>query len=281
MLIFINNVQSFDFSLILIITIVIILLFILIIIVLLFISQKRYFKHREQVRSIEQAFSQELLQAQLEIQEQTLHHVSEEIHDNIGQVLSFVKLNLGTIKGLSDDEKNDRIGESKDLVAQAISDLRDLSRSLSKDNISTRGLLQTIRDETERIGKSGLVNINLHIDGDVFSLGEQRELVLFRILQESVNNTLKHSGADNLKICLQYCSDLFTLTLSDNGSGFDIGVAESKNGSGLKNIRNRANLIGAEVGIISVVGQGSEIRVSLNPFDKKTYADGNYSGSPG
>lgn len=237
--------------------------------------------NKQDQENLKFTFHQELMQAQLEIQEQTLNNVSLEIHDNIGQILSFVKLSMGTIKALSNEEKDERINENRELIAQAINDLRDLSKSLSKDNIATKGFIPTIETEVNRISKSGLINIELQIEGDAFALGDQRELVLFRILQESLNNTLKHSGADFVKISLLFCSDLFTLTVSDNGSGFDYQDAKSKNGSGLKNIRNRANLIGADVKINSAVGKGSQITVSLNPFEQQTYAHGNYSGSPG
>jgi signal transduction histidine kinase len=248
---------------------------------LLYISMynKRKKKHLDEKVNMQQAFSREILQAQLEVQEQTFQNVSQEIHDNIGQVLSFVKLNLATLGGLSAREQETRITESKDLVAQAINDLRDLSKSLSKDHILNLGLTQTVQAEVERISKSGLINVQLRVDGHTLSLGGQRELVLFRIVQESINNTLKHSGAATLNIGLHYSKDLFTLTLSDDGSGFDPVLAEGKNGSGLKNIRNRANLIGAGVKISSEVGKGSEICVSLNPIDNQTYASGNYPGS--
>lgn len=241
--------------------------------------KNKQLKNEQEQEQLKATFNQELLKSQLEIQEQTLQNVSEDIHDNIGQVLSFVKLNLATTKGLEDEQKDERIAENRELLAQAISDLRDLSKSLSKQNISSRGFVQTIQIEIDRIIKSGLIQIEFSIKGDIINLGDKRELVLFRILQESINNVLKHSGANHLKISLHYSADLFTLTLSDDGSGFDTQFAEGKNGAGIKNIRNRAILIGAEVKINSAVGKGSEVILHLNPIDSQTYAHGNYPGS--
>jgi len=263
-----------------IVTAIILLLAIAMIMLLLAVyyanTKKRLIREKEALKA---TFEQTILKTQLEIREQTLHNVSQEIHDNIGQVLSFVKLNLGTAVGLNNAEKDEKITESKDLVAQAIGDLRDLSKSLSLDHISTNGFVQTIKTEVQRINKSKLIEITFKQDGEYYGLGEQKELVLFRIVQEAINNTLKHSGAKYLTVSLQYSQDLFTLTVLDDGSGFDPKEAVAKNGSGLKNIQNRANLIGAEVSINSEAGKGSEIRVSLNPLEQQVYVNSTYSGS--
>src|SRR5471030_464681 len=263
-----------------IVTAIILLLAIAIIMLLLAVyytnTKKRLIREKEILKA---TYEQTILKTQLEIQEQTFHNVSQEIHDNIGQVLSFVKLNLSTVAGLTESEKDDKITESKDLVAQAIGDLRDLSKSLSFDHISSNGFIETIKTEVQRINKSKLVKIIFNLDGNYYSLGEQRELVLFRIMQESVNNALKHSGAKYLTVNLQYSTDLFTLTVLDDGSGFDHKEAMSRNGSGLKNIKNRASLIGAEYKINSVVGQGSEIKVTLNPAQQKFYVNSTHTSS--
>jgi len=263
-----------------IVTAIILLLAIAIIMLLLAVyytnTKKRLIREKEILKA---TYEQTILKTQLEIQEQTFHNVSQEIHDNIGQVLSFVKLNLSTVAGLTESEKDDKITESKDLVAQAIGDLRDLSKSLSFDHISSNGFIETIKTEVQRINKSKLVKIIFNLDGNYYSLGEQRELVLFRIMQESVNNALKHSGAKYLTVNLQYSTDLFTLTVLDDGSGFDHKEAMSRNGSGLKNIKNRASLIGAEYKINSVVGQGSEIKVTLNPVQQKFYVNSTHTSS--
>jgi signal transduction histidine kinase len=83
------------------------------------------------------------------------------------------------------------------LVAQVINDLRDLSKSLSYEHIIQLGLVQTMEIEAGRINKSGIIKVELAIGGDAHNLGEERELVLFRIFQEALNNALKHSGQNS------------------------------------------------------------------------------------
>jgi len=235
--------------------------------------RNRQLKNKQEQDEREAAFQQELLKTQIEIQEQTLEYISKEIHDNITQVLSFVKLSLASVGNTVDDNKKAKINESRELIAQSITDLRDLSKSLSFEHIATVGLVKTIEMEVEKINKSGLLKVSLLTEGQIYSLGEQRELVLFRIYQEAINNALKYANAKHFKINLHYRADLFNLTLEDDGAGFSPDLLNNKSGSGLRNMENRAALIGGKAVIDSVPGMGCRIHVSLNPF-KQFYADG-------
>jgi signal transduction histidine kinase len=236
--------------------------------------RNKQLKNKQEQEQQQSAFRQELLKAQIEMQEQTLLYVSREIHDNVTQVLSFVKLSLALAADGSAPVKQTKINESRELVAQAITDLRDLSKSLSFEHITRIGLLKTIEIETGRINKSGIIKVNLLAEGDVYPLGEQRELVLYRIMQEALNNTLKHAGARHFKISLQYQPELFNLTLEDDGNGFPANLPGNNNGSGLKNMESRASLIGAVATIDSSPGKGCCIKVALNPLEQRLYTDG-------
>jgi len=236
--------------------------------------RNKQFINKQEQEKLQSAFRQELLQAQIEVQEQTLVHISREIHDNITQVLSFVKLSLAMIANADDDQKQTKINESRELVAQVITDLRDLSKSLSFEHIINLGLFKTIGLEVKKINKTGIIKAKLLTEGEKYSLGEQRELVLFRIFQEALNNTLKHSGAKHFKISLQYNSEMFNLTLEDDGAGFSPNSLINSSGSGLKNIENRATLIGAVATIDGSPGKGCCINVTLNPFQQRLYPNG-------
>jgi signal transduction histidine kinase len=232
-------------------------------------------KHVEEKALLEAEFQQELLKTQVEMQEQTLNHISREIHDNVTQVLSFVKLNLAIPAKATPEEAEQKISESRNLVAQVINDLRDLSKSLSYEHIMQLGLVKTMEIEAGRINKSGIINIELAIGGNAQSLGEQREVVLFRIFQEALNNALKHSGAKQLKISLDYFEHFFNLTIQDNGAGFSVD-ALANGGSGLRNIVNRAALIGAAADIDSAPGKGCCIKITIDPLTQHTHANGNH-----
>ena len=236
--------------------------------------QKRQGQNKVERDAMRANFRQEFLKARLEMQEQTFAHVSRELHDNVNQVLSFVKLNLAMIN-IKDSEQQLKINENRDLIAQVITDLRDLSKSLSFEHITKQGLVKTIENEVNKLNKSGLINASLLVEGDPYPLGEQSELVLFRILQEALNNAIKHSGANHLKISLQYIPEMFNLTVEDDGVGFLINSLDHSTGSGLINIENRATVIGAVASINSSPGRGCSVNVTLNLLQQRIYIDGN------
>jgi signal transduction histidine kinase len=262
-------------------TIELVSIFFIVLIAIIIITAILYYNRKRRHKIDLSNFKTVLLQTQIEVQEQTLNHTSREIHDNITQVLSFVKLNLAMAGSVNENEKQFKIDESRELVAQVINDLRNLSKSLSFEHIAELGLIKTIEIEAGRINTSGLLNIELIIEGDDFPLGEERELVLFRIFQEALNNTLKHAQAKHLKISLQYSKEIFNLILEDDGNGFGPNDLNNIGGSGLKNMQNRAALIGAVAIIDSLPGKGCSIKVTLNPLEQHIYADGNYPNSPG
>ena len=211
--------------------------------------------------------NQELLQSQLEIQEQTLHKISQEIHDNIGQVLSLAKLTIGTIDPNQPEGIQQRVNDSRNLVGKAIHDLRDLSRSMNTAYISEMGLLRSIEYEVEMIRKTGKYNIVLNVDGKPVKLDGQKELILFRIIQEVLNNILKHADAKTVTIQVSYEPQHFSITITDDGKGFDITLLDNgKNstfGLGLRNMQNRAQLVGASFSLASIPGKGTTVSISL------------------
>lgn len=264
-----------------IITLVIFLLICYFIVMLMAYFNKRKKVFMREKQELQHHYQQELLKTQIEVQEQTLINISREIHDNISQVLSFVKLSLAAGPQLSPEEKDEKMQESRELIAQAINDLRGLSRSLSFEHIQQLGLITSLEIEIDRINRSKLIEAGLEINGQVYSLGEQRELVLFRIFQEALNNTLKYAHAKHLKISLQYSDKLFNLTIADDGEGF-LPEERRASGLGLKNMVSRAALIGAHAEIISAPGEGCCIRINLNPLiEQHTHAEGTYPDSAG
>lgn len=228
-------------------------------------------RHRKLLREKEQlrlSYERELLKSQLEIQEQTFKHISQEIHDNIGQMLSLAKLNISTMDPSRPDGLEQKISDAKKLVGQAIYDLRNLSHGLSTDYIADMGLARAIEHELEMIRKSGVYDTVLEWDGKPYSLDKQRELIIYRILQETLNNIIKHAASQKIIIHLQYSPEEFTLTITDNGKGFDLTPLNHNTsyGLGIKNMYNRAKLMGAGFQISSTLGEGTSVVLSV-PVD--------------
>jgi two-component system NarL family sensor kinase len=216
--------------------------------------------HANEKQQLQLAFQQALLQTQLEIQEQTLKTISEEIHDNVGQVLSLAKLNLNTL----DNANDQKIQDTKNLVSKAINDLRNLSRSLHGDRIAELGLLQSITDELNILQNSGQFATHLKVMGNVYKMELQKEMVLFRIVQEAMNNAIKHSEAKNITVQMDYQPQLFCIIISDDGTGFDAeALAGGKAGIGLTSMKNRIALIGGNIEMNSILNNGTTICITL------------------
>jgi signal transduction histidine kinase len=234
----------------------------------LFLYQRRqhaYIQEKEELRNV---YQKELLKAQLEMKEQTLYTVSQEIHDNIGQILSLVKLNLNTVV-LEDNRSQaaQKISTTKELVSKAIQDLRNLSKTLNSEHVSHQKLSHSLQFELDLIGRTGIYTTKLQVEGTEKSLDPQKQLILFRIVQESLNNIIKHAQAQHISIILHYLNNRLMLTIQDDGKGFEKVNLQERNGhekgTGLRNMYNRAQLIGASFDITSTPGKGTSVQLSL------------------
>lgn len=238
----------------------------------LFIYQKRQHKHIQETQALQARFNHEILQAQLEIQEQTFKNISQEVHDNIGQVLSLAKLNVTTMDVNDTGSLKEKIGNSKQLLTKAIQDLRDLSKSLNTDYVKEMGLLKSVEYELDLLRKSAAVETSLDVNGRYFRLKPQEELIIFRIVQEIINNIIKHAEAKTIAVAIHYDPVLFKLDIVDDGKGFDASTVGSKDisGIGIKNMHNRTNMIGATFDLQTTPGNGTSVTLTLPISDSKT-----------
>jgi two-component system, NarL family, sensor kinase len=228
--------------------------------VLMFIYQKRRLQYLKEKDRMQAQFQQELLRTQLEIQEQTFRTISQEIHDNIGQMLSLAKLNLNTVDLHKETQAVEKISDAKALVSKAIQDLRDLSKSLNTDTIAASGLLNAIEAELNLLQKTGALQTAFHVSGTPVRLDAQKELILFRMVQEALHNVIKHAQAMNVRVNAVFEYGHLKLLITDDGCGF-VQNTSLVYGSGLRNMQNRSKLIGADWQIESAAGQGTTIRI--------------------
>jgi signal transduction histidine kinase len=229
----------------------------------IFFYQKRRIAHINEITSVTTKFQQTLLQSQLEIKEQTLKHIAFELHDNLGQIASLIKINLNTLR-LEDYENSvQKIEATKELIRQLIADLKFLSISLNGDRIAKLGLMRGLQDETDRLNKTGQFKATLVADDPIPSLNENTTVILYRMAQEILNNIVKHSAANHVHISLHFKEKLFTLVIKDNGVGFNPEDKMKSGGSGLINLTSRAKLIQAMFSIQSSAGNGTRICIEL------------------
>lgn len=207
----------------------------------------------------------EVNNARNEIQQATLNTISQEIHDNVGQLLSLTKMQLNLIEQSPQKDEN-LISEAKDNISKAMTDLRDLAKGMSSDRIKLLGLFDSVVQEAQRINKVGRLEIMVHNSGIKKEPEHQKQLVLFRVIQECFQNIIKHANASRVEVNFTYHPQHFEITVADNGVGFDYypGTAAAE-GLGLMNIFNRVQLVGGEANLKTAIGEGTTVFISV-PF---------------
>lgn len=259
--------QGQEIYIIIVIGAVLALLLVGFIVSILFLYQRRQHRQEQELMRLKEEYEREVLRSQLEIQEESFKTIGQELHDNIGQMLSVVKLSLAVLPLTKDHPAWEPIQISRQVLNKAMTDLADLTKSLHTDRIAQVGLADSIQFELESLRRTGLVEIDFSINGPEQHLDEQKSIFLFRIFQENINNILKHAKARKVTVALQYTDDEFIMRIADDGVGFN--VEEKKNsalstaGVGLKSIFNRAKLIGATLTMHSEPGKGTIVTIQL------------------
>ncbi len=239
------------------------LIFLIVVIIIAVIKyQNRIKYHSQQVRDLEYNYQQEILKAQLEVQEQTIGDIAREIHDNIGQILSLIRLNMSTINVEEAEPAKRKIITSKELLDQAIEDLRNLAKRLNAEFVGRQKLSESLRLQLEALQKTEIYHTTLEVHGDEVALPAEKKLILVRIVQEALNNIIKHAEAKNISVLLMYLPDKLILSLKDDGRGFDL-TQNADNGTGTINMAYRAKLIGAIFSVQSKPGEGTLIQIVL------------------
>lgn len=242
---------------------VMILLLLGFILVILFLYRKRQMNFTIQLESIKANAERELLKTQLEIQEQTFQYISRDIHDNIGQFISLAKLQLNTLDYNELNLVKEKVVHSADLLTQALDDLRDLSRSLSSDLIRNNGLVAAIELQVAYLRKLEVPEVQFDVLGENRFMDEQKEIFILRIIQEAINNIVRHSDARKVNILLSYKLSHLSLSVQDDGKGFDGSVVLNPKSTGIANMTKRARLIGAMIDIHSSLGAGTTVNLSV------------------
>ena len=250
----------------LIVTTLLILFLVALISTILYLYQKKRITFVKNFEAAKLDYERNLLKTQLEIQEHTFQNISREIHDNISLSLTLAKLNLNTLTVGNNSYSIDSIENTVALISNAIRDLSNISKSLNSEVISSHGLISAVEVEIEKIKKCSKHEISFEINGEPKFLDPRKELILFRIAQEALNNILKHAEAKNIKLQLNYVTEAVNLKIEDDGIGFDPTSATGHDNRSLKagliNMRSRADLINGSCNIESVPLVGTKISVT-------------------
>jgi signal transduction histidine kinase len=196
--------------------------------------------------------------AVMETQEQERKRIAEDLHDSLGHLLSTAKLNLQTVP----DPQKQFVENSLQLLNQASEEIHNITFNLMPRTLEEGGLVAALHELAAKVTNSGKVKILLHVhDIDRFVLEKQSQFNIYRIIQEAVNNILKHAEASEINIQLIGQANHMTIMIEDDGKGFDTGA--KKSGRGLKNIVTRSLWLKGNINIDSTPGRGTTITTEI------------------
>ncbi|MEO6177188.1 MAG: ATP-binding protein [Flavobacterium circumlabens] len=241
------------------------LLMTLLVIFFYFLKKKNHYLV-EKMES-EMYFQSELVKTRIEIKDQTLSEISKELHDNIGQIVSVGIMQLNMY--IQDDKsiQTRELTDLKNVLAKSLDEIRILSRIINKDNLLQTNFIEAIKQDLERVKKLKHIQYNYNFKGRIPKINEGHDLFIYRIFQEALHNSLKHSHSDLYEVNITTNAKLFQLKMKDFGIGYDTKKINS--GIGLSNMKLRAKLIGATL-IIESNPSGTSLLLEypLTPSDE-------------
>ena len=203
----------------------------------------------------------EMAQCIINAHEAERKKLAEELHDNVNQLLGVVKLYVEHAQ-VDLPGKNDILKKSAEYLDLVIREIRQLSKSLTPPTLSLNGLVASISDMISSIEQARNIRIDLNtLQFDETLLSSPKQLMTYRIIQEQLNNVLKHSQADHVSIQLSQSGGVVHLVINDNGVGFD--SQQMKQGLGLNNIRSRLEIVRGNMHIESQPGGGCTLMVDF------------------
>lgn len=236
----------------LLIAVVIVAVFLVFFVITIMKYQKKY-----------RTLYRQLLRAEIQSAEKERRSIAADLHDDFGQVLSFIRIQVNhmlTPGGLHPERVQQVTSSIDDMLIR----MRNMGESLAPDILSRKSFDRAAEQLLNRIGQLGVIKITQDLQGGDALMGYERSIHLFRILQEIVNNTLKHASATRLWVHTHIKGKKYFLTTKDDGKGFDHQkLDEMKAGSGLRNIHNRVELLEGDIFFDTAPDQGVKFEIII------------------
>ncbi|MBT2161310.1 sensor histidine kinase [Zobellia barbeyronii] len=233
--------------------------------IIIFIREYRVKKklHIEQVETINTLHQKELLENKLEIQEQTMRYIGQEIHDNIGQKLTLASIYLQQLEHANKAPQiNENITSINSIISQSLTELRQLSKSLTDDTILEQSISELLTNECKKVRDLKICKVKFDDDISCDINSYQVKSIVLRITQEFFQNSIKHANCKNIQLKLSANTEYVYLKLKDDGIGFSINEV-ANNGIGLKNMKKRTQILKGHFNLKSTLKLGTELNVEI------------------
>jgi two-component system, NarL family, sensor kinase len=262
-----GGLEEYEIALLITVGTVGMLLLAIAIILFMVMYQKRMIAEQLKRQQLEADLQQRMMQAELESQENERRRLAADLHDSIGGMLSAIRVGISTI---SKQVADPSIEQTKQMLDDTISSVRRISRDLMPSTLERFGLTQAIQEMCERFSSTTKLPIHFHEHGILNGLDKTKELMLFRITQELINNSIKHAQASQLDISVE-AADKLKIIAEDDGVGFNIDeqLNSGKKGLGLFSIQNRASLLGATLEYDRERKKGTRVTLTLPLNDEQ------------
>jgi len=204
----------------------------------------------------------------IEGQEKERKKIARELHDGLGQKLTALKFNIEGLKGAASKTEKSRLNEIKNMLHETIAEVRRISFNLMPSVLSDFGIIPALKNLCDQVSKSSNIDVFFENQSTIQRLHKTVEINIYRITQEALNNAIKYAEADEVIIFVSNTDTCLTLSISDNGKGFNTSYLDSKvrsasSGNGIINIQERTSLINGEFRIETGIGKGTKIMIKV------------------
>lgn len=227
--------------------------------------QRKQLKSQKEIQDLRILHQKQMLINSLAVQEMVRRKISNDLHDEIGGLLSATKLSISVLSKSVDASVKDKIDHSKSLVSEAIAQVRSLSRDLIPRTLEKFGIAAAVEEFIQKMEEATPVSFSFYIDNLEKRFDPNLELTAYRVIQELTNNALKHADSIHIDIEILKSKDEIHIIFKDDGKGFDLEKASLNKGSGLGlgNIFSRLDVVDGTYKFISNEGKGAEFDIII------------------
>ena len=225
---------------------------------------RKLFQFLRRLDNLRSETEKRVLSAVIRTEEQERQRFAKELHDGLGPLLSVIKMLLSGFAQNNSPEVNEKIkGNLKQAVDEAIESVREISANISPHILNNFGLKDAVTSFVKKLRPNERIKIRFDTNIEKRRFSYNVEVIMYRVICELINNTLRHAEATEVNISLQVSDDTLRLEYADNGMGFDVEQAESDGGMGLNNMRYRLQSGNGDIEIESEEGKGMRARAYI------------------
>jgi signal transduction histidine kinase len=233
--------------------------------ILIFIAfYKRNMKAQKRLFEQEVAFKEQLNSSNLQTLEEERRRFAQDLHDEIGASLSAIRLYIGNIADLATDTQiQNKLQQVKQTIDQSMASTRRISHNILPPGLELMGLSEVVNELAKQFNQSHAINVKVVGPSEMPKLHFEKELMLYRVLQELLQNTLKHAKASEVTIHFSNTDSVYTINYTDNGVGFDVSH-QKFTGLGMSNIESRIKIVGGKYTLKTAPNAGFELKVEVD-----------------